>query len=144
MSITTARGLRTSVSGGLPIQMRRVPSLVSSLKMCALLLVVLVVVVVYSGSHCVACWATRHRIWDRAIDRAATSAVTICTWHILFIDFALLQKLFCMKGVEGTEVMYHGHQFRKNGFIFRVLGQQDAVKHHFKLTLNTIQKLGVP
>ena len=122
MSITTARGLRTSVSGGLPIQMRRVPSLVSSLKMCALLLVVLVVVVVYSGRHCVASWATGHRIWDRAIDQAATSAVTICTWHILFIDFALLQKLFCMKGVEGTEVMYHGHQFRKNGFIIRVLG----------------------
>lgn len=32
MSITTTRGLRTSVSCGLSIQMRRVPSLVSSLE----------------------------------------------------------------------------------------------------------------
>jgi len=40
MSITTTRGLRTSVSCGLSIQMRRVPSLVSSLEIGSGLVIV--------------------------------------------------------------------------------------------------------
>ena len=64
-------------------------------------------------------------------------------WHVV-IDLALLQELFCMKGVEGTEVMDHGHELGEDGLVLGVLGEQDGVEDHLEFVLDAHQKLGVP
>ena len=64
-------------------------------------------------------------------------------WHVV-VDLALLQEFFCMKGVEGSEVVNHGHQLGEDGFVLGMLRQEDAIENHLELVLDAHEQLGVP
>ena len=48
----------------------------------------------------------------------------------LSCDLALLQELLRVQGVEGAQVVDHGHQFPEDGGLIWMLGQQDTAENH--------------
>ncbi len=70
--------------------------------------------------------------------RAAVSAAA----HLAG-DFALLQELLRVQGVEGSKVVDHRHQLREDCGLIRMLWQQYAAQNHFQLVLHSLQQFWI-